>query len=333
MDVTSLAKKLIDISSVTGKEKEILLFIEKYLEDNKIDFERIYVSEDRWNIFAFKGNSDILLSGHCDTVNSEKHYKSYDKEGKLYGIGSSDMKGGLAGIINTFISLDDCNLLVTVGEESGFDGIKAFIDSEFCKKIRYSIIAEPTDLTAIGKQFGLFGFDISSEGTQRHTSQFKKGNHCGHDLIIALNKAMKDFNEKFPKSIFSINVLEYGEKRNIIPDIATCKIDIRISPFDKILEIREFVLEEFKEFNTKFRYVLEPVSADEEFESHLFEKNIKLDMKIGFTEMYFFNRVNIKTLIFGPGLVEQAHKKNEYLPLENLISYEKKLKELIENVK
>lgn len=71
LDLLTLHRQLIEIESVSGQEQEVGDWLFLYLKKHGMTVEKQYVADDRFNVFAYPGNSnktDILLSSHIDTV-------------------------------------------------------------------------------------------------------------------------------------------------------------------------------------------------------------------------------------------------------------------------
>ncbi|HJE97030.1 MAG TPA: M20/M25/M40 family metallo-hydrolase [Ligilactobacillus acidipiscis] len=134
-----LLQDLIKIETIDDHEKQVVDYLEKLFAPygERVRFTRVPYQEDRQSVVISIGptNGDFTLgfSGHMDVVNLGDRSawkddpfsgKLYDNDSKIYGRGTTDMKSGLAGMIGTFLTLLDENvvlkgelrLLATVGE-------------------------------------------------------------------------------------------------------------------------------------------------------------------------------------------------------------------------
>ena len=110
MSVEQITKKLIKIPSWVGSdssEKEIGQFIFDYLKEiSWLKVQKQMINGKRFNVLALGSDSpEILITGHLDTVRPTSAwkidpFKPLAKKGRIYGLGSSDMKGGLATILS-----------------------------------------------------------------------------------------------------------------------------------------------------------------------------------------------------------------------------------------
>lgn len=337
-----LIKELVSINSVSGNEGKILRFIENRLRRADVKFKRIHVSPGRWDLLVIKEGKKpgILFCGHCDTVLIEKiGFKV--KNGSIIGPGSSDMKSALAVMIDNITHTGNNvsnGLLITVGEEEGgFDGIrKAVLNKSVSKKFKFAILGEPTNLSIEEEQFGLAGINLEVKGLQRHTCEFDKDIHPSHVLINVLSSLVTEFEKMGEGSLFAVNVLNSGFKENIIPDKAVARIDIRVNPEDSLKDIENFLNKRLNKTCVKWkkRKWIEPIRKDKK------NKVVKeLEMLTGkksngvfkaFSEMHFLNKAGIKTVCFGPGVLSQAHKKDESIPSKNIEIFDVIIRKMME---
>ncbi|MEM5872549.1 MAG: M20/M25/M40 family metallo-hydrolase, partial [Candidatus Aenigmatarchaeota archaeon] len=164
MNELELTQELIRINSENppGNEKEIAKYIKDFLDELKISTEIIEFEKNRFDVIASIGKGKgLMLNGHLDTVPAGENWK-YDPfegkivNGKIYGRGASDMKGGLASILTAVKNLSKENfkkkLLLTfvADEEVALKGSEYLIKNkkEIFKDVKYGIIGECTNLQA-----------------------------------------------------------------------------------------------------------------------------------------------------------------------------------------
>lgn len=354
-NVISLTRKLIgfDTTNPPGNEKEIALFIGNLLSENGFKVEYIPFEIDRLHVIAEKGiNHEILpvvFSGHFDTVPlgakqwNEKPFGGEIKEGKLFGRGSSDMKGGLAAMIIAAVeaSCDEnfkngVRLILTSGEELGCQGAKNLVET-YAKLGKASgiIVGEPTaNLPAIGHKGGLY-LNLETTGITAHSSMPHLGDNAIYKVARAISKIENfDFSaEKDPLLGYpTINVGKVfgGMNINSVPDRAGFTIDARTTikvDHQKLLKQLGEVLG--KEVHIETLVDLKAVSSDE---NHLFVQlvyaacNIKNEPENYPKSMPYLTDGSVlqsayggvPTIILGPGQPEMAHQTNEFCYVENL---------------
>ena len=176
-DVILLTRKLISFKTVNpqGSEEGIAKFVGGLLAENGFEVAYHQLAKNRLTLIAEIGLTDLtpplVLTGHFDTVAlgakqwSEDPFGGTIKEGKIYGRGSSDMKGGLAAMICA--ALQACResvprggirLIFTAGEEPGCLGAKHLADTGYdLGRARAVIVGEPTsNIPAIGHKGALY---------------------------------------------------------------------------------------------------------------------------------------------------------------------------------
>lgn len=169
-------------------ETQIVEFLDKKMMDYGFEVERQVVESGGWNLIARirgDGPKTLVFNGHIDTVTGANMPDAFNpkiKHGKLYGRGASDMKGGIAAMIEAAKAVKtsdvklngDLVLSLVVDEEYGGTGTKKFLEKE---KPDYAIIGEPTQNEIGLAQAGYIEFTLESEGTIQHGSTLKIGDN------------------------------------------------------------------------------------------------------------------------------------------------------------
>ncbi len=170
-DLINLTKELIKIPSSAKDGNEIYEFVYKYFKERNFDIKfqqtkNPYMKyQDFSNLYLKIGNGNgpkIMLNGHLDTVavdkrHSWKHppYSAEEEDGKIFGRGAADMKGGVAAAIQTLISLNkrkkeingEIFLSLVFGEEAPFSlGTDTLLKEFDFKDYNLIIVPEPTPL-------------------------------------------------------------------------------------------------------------------------------------------------------------------------------------------
>ncbi len=159
----ALLRDMVDIYSPSGKEEDVQVMLEETLQRAGFAVRRQEVDEDRYNLIATLGWSEpeLYLVGHVDTITAWdlEEYWSREEGPLLYGLGSADMKGGCAAMVEAFLALAELpndeqppvGLALVVGEEENGDGSIAFLE-EF--QPEWVVIGEPTGLNACFAHYG-----------------------------------------------------------------------------------------------------------------------------------------------------------------------------------
>lgn len=363
MNVTNFTKKLVSIPSFVGQgfdEQKIGEFLYKFLKSLK-NFAVIKqpVENNRFNIILKdKYPTKLLICAHIDTVQPKGNnaLKPRVRGEKLFGLGSTDMKGSLAALICALGKVQKTKglmLLLYVDEEYDFLGMKKFID-EYRSKINPKLIisADGYNLSIGNGCRGLIEINFQVKGKTAHASKPQNGKNAILGSINAINE-LKNIIEKYRDNMLgktSCNLAYIqggldlgkgiGREGNNVADIAEFVLDIR--PADPKLNAKR-VVEIFKSLIEKEGLKLINYKIRHDFGLWMTPKNkLKKVEKItgknylglgsfGFidTQMLWqvFNKV--PSITFGAGNLEMAHKENEYVFIPNLLKAEGKYSALI----
>ena len=297
---------------------------------------------------------------------SSDPFKATIKGDKLYGRGSCDMKGFIAcalayAPIFANSNLDrDINFSFTFDEETACIGapllIKELKNRGFNKGI--CIVGEPTNMKIIDAHKGAYEYTTYFEGLAGHSSQPHKGVSAVEyaaryvTKLIELRKKLKDRTPKNsiftpPHSTLSIGGIFGGIAHNVIADKCHVKWETRPVVKDDAIflnkeldkYVNEVLLPEMKKIypNSSIKKNIigeiigfERVENSEacEFVSSITGDNSREVVSFG-TEAGLFQELGISTVVCGPGSIEQAHKIDEFIELNEM----KKCLKFLEGVK
>jgi acetylornithine deacetylase/succinyl-diaminopimelate desuccinylase family protein len=364
MNEMELTQELIRINSENppGNEREVAKYIKDFLDDLKISTEIIEFEANRFDVVASIGSGKgMMLNGHMDTVPVGQNWKIDPFEGKIvngkiYGRGASDMKGGIASILSAVKNLSKekfkKKLLLTfvADEEVALKGSEYLIKNrkEIFKDIKYGIMGECTDLKVRIAQKGIVHIKVKFKGKAAHGSKPELGDNAIYkaaDFIQELRKLIERLkNKKNPllgSGTINVGTINGGTKINVVPDFCNIEVDRRIIPGETpdyaIKQIRK-ILKKLKlkadiELETNSRL---PMQLNKNLELIRILKNItkaNLVGESGYTEAELFYRdAGVPCVSFGPGISELAHTTNEYVPIKNLKKATKIYEELIRKV-
>ena len=330
MNSKEILKKLISYNTVNDREnKDIINYIEQYLKG--FGFKTEYKS----NCLVMSNSDDCNVGflGHTDTVSCSNNwtinpFELIEKDGKLYGLGTCDMKGSIAVILSSISKIDfsknktGIKLFFTYDEEIGFSGINELVNrnTEFPK---YMIIGEPTNNEVINASKGLLELKITFKGISSHSSKPEEGVNAIDNCVDFINKLKDYYNELKEETIDSkyatmnIGVINGGRSVNIVPDNCEVQIDFRtisINQNEKIIKkVNELI-------NNKGAYeIINNINP-------YLNNNEKINMSDYITEASFIESENKYILGVGPN---NAHKKDEFITIESLNKLEEQYIEII----
>jgi succinyl-diaminopimelate desuccinylase len=354
-EIVSILKKLVQLPSENppGISKNIV----KYLISNVFNEEegfrnQIVVNKkngvELHNLISTIGNGEetITLSGHFDVVpiGDASQWKippfsAQIKDGRLYGRGSADMKGGIAFLIGVikilskipkFLEKYKLMFLGTADEEEGMTGSIMLSKQEVMKDSILLIIAEPTNLKIGVGQKGLLWAKLKISGKAAHGSMPQEGINAIERAIEILPQ-LKDFlgdrsNDILGNSTLNIGKISGGTAINIVPDQVILDLDYRLIPEqDQKFLIKNLNNLQKSELPINLEIIKElPALVTDS--KHLFIQNIKeiskneiVGLPYATDAAYFINSKNpIPFVIYGPGDPKNIHKIDEYIEIEQI---------------
>ncbi len=316
------------------------------------------------NLFATLGPDEpggLVLSGHSDVVPvdgqdwSNDPFKMVERDGRLYGRGTCDMKGFIAAVVAKapdFAALGlkkPLHFAFTYDEEIGCLGAQALADWLQAHEVRprLAIIGEPTMMSVIEGHKGCCEYTTRFHGLAGHGSAPDRGVNAVEYAVryvarlLELSETLKTRapdSSPFDPPWTTINTgsLAGGFAHNVIPEEARVEWEFRPvqdSDFTFVkTEIEDYVasvlLPAMKKVSPTARITtqimgevagLEPATENE-------ARDILLELTGGNrtdvvpfgTEAGIFASLGMKAVVCGPGSIEQAHKADEYLALDQL---------------
>ncbi|NLC63976.1 MAG: M20 family metallopeptidase [Thermoanaerobacterales bacterium] len=353
--VVSILRELIrfNTSNPPGNEHAIAVYIADWLEERGFKTEVQDIEKGRSNVIACIGSGDrigMILCGHMDVVPAVGtwNYPPFDGTvvgGRLYGRGSCDMKGGIAAMMaaaefiakNGLLSNKGLALVFVCDEESKNKGMRGFIKKRLSADA--AIIGEPTGLDINTGHRGFVLVSIKAQGVSCHSSQPENGVNAIYimaDVIKEIRGYAKSLSNKVDKYLgkasLSVGTIRGGNKVNIVPDKCEILMERRLLPGetaeDVIRELREWIGEDHRVTIKSYPELKAAVSEPESrlvkdmadvVKGVLGKKPVIKSFPAGCEASFFINYLKIPTIIFGPGSLNQAHKADEWVAINDLI--------------
>lgn len=308
-----LTKKLISIPSISGDEKSVTEFLAEYLESVGFDIEIQEAVEGRPNIYARRGDPDVVLSSHTDTVPPYVEYREDDQF--IYGRGACDTKGIIAAMIKASESLIDekvnnFGLLLVVGEEAGSVGAR--VANSIPNRSRFLINGEPTESKlALGSK-GALRAVLRAKGRAAHSAYPEMGESAIMKMLDILNDLRSSrfpADEMLGATTMNIGMISGGVAANVIPPEAEVELMLRVvTSNDSLKKLIEGVVAGRAE--VEYTFGCDPVFT-EKMEG--FETTV-----VAFTTDIPALKNWGKPLLFGPGSILDAHTAGEKISKEEL---------------
>ncbi|HSC67402.1 MAG TPA: acetylornithine deacetylase [Cellvibrio sp.] len=319
------------------------------------------------NLIATLGTGDggLVLAGHSDTVPYDAGrwqsdpFALTEKDGKLFGLGATDMKGFFPVIIEAVKPYLDKTfkhpliVLATADEESSMSGARALArDGIAGKTPRYAVIGEPTELVPIRMHKGIMMEAIRVRGKSGHSSDPALGKNALEAMTQVMNELivlrselqLKYRNPGFAVQTPTLNLgcIHGGDGANRICGECELHFDLRLLPgmdndeLRKTIEQRLVPIAERSGTDIVLSSLFEGVDPfGEDEHSELVKLCEQLtgnhSESVAFaTEAPFMQQLGMQTVVLGPGSINQAHQPDEFIPLDQIEPAVKILRGLIE---
>lgn len=380
MNTTTILRDLIQFPTVSADPNRALI---DYCADLlKNAGAEVTIIEDetghKANLYATvgpAGMSGVLLSGHTDVVPTEGQnwsvppFKMTEAEGKLFGRGTTDMKGFVASALSMALQASKkdlktpLHLALSYDEEIGCVGVRSMIDMLSAAPFRpkFCIVGEPTFMSVATGHKGKTACRVSCKGREAHSALAPTALNAIHlvcDMISFIRNLQEEISQSsaqdsdydIPYTTLHVGKIEGGVALNIVPNQSSFLFEIRNLQEDnpeillnRIKQHAEKLLEplrsEFPEASVDFTVTntYPPLSTAKDAEVVSFVKsltgsNATIKVAFGTEGGLFSSELGIPTVVCGPGSMEQGHKPDEFITVEQLNKCDAMLDSLLQRL-
>ena len=365
--VTRLLSDLVAIPSVNpmGRglagpeflEGRVSDYLEGWFRSLGVDVERQVVSPGRDNVIARyespRNRRTVLFDAHQDTVPVDgmtiDPFSPELKNGRLYGRGACDVKGGMASMLTAFARLvrerpaDSATVIMacTVDEEFTHTGSSRLADGHHGADL--AIVAEPTLLNIVDRHKGAVRWKVRTKGVACHSSSPQLGENAIYTMARVVS-ALADYAAELSRSTpdpvlgpptLSIGRIEGGLAANVVPDWCEVEVDRRVIPGERVADCPGRALAYLRERLGDLKRVeflppwvnMPPLVAgrSEPFlpalRSAIERVGGRTPHIIGVpygTDAGPLGEAGVPCIVFGPGDIAQAHTKDEWIELDQV---------------
>lgn len=352
-DPVKITEKLVSLKSYDGAD-EPFGYIKELLESVGAEITIVEHGGVK-NIHAEIGSGEPVIgfNGHYDTVPPEGDWERNPlqptiKDGKLYGLGATDMKGGLAGMLSAFLELSELDLkkkaiFQAVGDEerAGSHGTKVLVERKLFAKRMF--IGEPSGQSISNEHKSLLLVRAGMRGKSAHGSRV----YTGSNAILKMARALQLLTEErfvrltcqkeeiYDAVSCNVGKIWGGKASNIIPAECWVDLDIRLPREKDPQDILDYLERHFDETSVTHRSNGMYTPPEDEFvqaslqaASEAFGKEIKLRCALGACDGRYYTKLDIPTVKGGPcGIDDKGertlHRKNEFVPLDEILRWKK----------
>jgi len=340
-DVVALTEALVDIESVSRNEQQLADDIEVALSGLG-HLEVIRIGNSLVARTDLGHGERVVIAGHIDTVPVHDNLPCRNDGTLLHGLGTCDMKGGVAVALALAAGVPEPNRDVTYvfyeGEEidAVYNGLRLIAEERpDLVEADFAILMEPSDAQVEAGCQGTVRVEVRTYGERAHVARSWKGVNAIHRAAEVLRR-LEEYDARRPV----IDGLEYheglnavlisgGVATNVLPDEAVVTVNHRFAPDRSEAEALAFVRDFFDGFDVT---VVDSapgalpgldVPAAKAF----------VDMvggepkpKFGWTDVARFSALGVPAVNYGPGDPSLAHKQEEHVPIEQIVRCEQTLR-------
>jgi acetylornithine deacetylase len=376
VDVVEILKALVSIPSVNpmGRdlsgpeyfETRVSEWLCGFFAEREIPHERIEVVEGRANVIARvdagPDRPTVILDAHQDTVPVDgmtiEPFDPIVRDGRLYGRGACDVKGGMAAMLHAVARLaaerpaDAVNVVMscTCDEEATVQGINDLVrlwtdDSRHSDllpdKPDVALVAEPTNLDIVVAHRGATRWQVRTGGRACHSSQPEQGINAIYRMakvIAGLEEYAATLADRVTPhplcgpATLSIGRITGGVSVNTVPDECLIEVDRRVIPGENGAEVMDDVLAFLQErVEVPFEFLPPwltglplPDDGNQAWAARLLEHvssvagpHRTVGVPYG-THASRFANAGVPGIVCGPGSIDQAHTKDEWLAIDEL---------------
>jgi len=336
--LTELLIELVDTPSVTGDESAICDLLHQRLGGNRIGNSLVVGSPD--------DRPMVLLVGHTDTVPPQGQGRARIADGRLHGLGSTDMKSGVAVVVDLLETADIKSYnpvgIFYAGEEgpSDTDELEMVLDElPWLRDAFCSFVLEPSDLEVQAGCNGVANADVTFVGVSAHSSR----PWLGENAITKAGRWMSEMHVRKPQpvtidglefvEVMSVTTATGGLASNIIPPSFTLNLNYRFPPNRTPAEAEAILLEAAQgadRVEVTDIAPAGPVELAHPLVARLVDATGRPPKgKQGWTDVARLAARGIPAVNYGPGEVVLAHKPEESVRLSDLVEVRRVIEELL----
>jgi succinyl-diaminopimelate desuccinylase len=341
VDAVQLTEDLVNIESVSGNEREIADAVETALRE----LGHLEVQRFGHTIVArtHQGHAErVVIAGHIDTVPLNANLPARRDEQTLHGLGTCDMKAGVAIALRLAATLPVTNRDVTYlfyeceEVEAERNGLQLLSQSHpDLLQADFAILMEPSDGVVEAGCQGTLRVDVRTKGVRAHSARAWTGVNAIHgaaDVLARLNA----YEPRRPV----IDGLEYheglnavfisgGVAGNVLPDECVVSVNYRFAPDRSVDEAYAHMREVFDGFEIELSDsapAAMPGLSVPAAAAFVEAVGGRANPKFGWTDVARFSGLGTPAVNFGPGDPHLAHRQDEFVPIDQITTVERQLR-------
>jgi succinyl-diaminopimelate desuccinylase len=270
------------------------------------------------------GDGPVVLAGHLDTIPAQGNMPGRIENGAVHGLGASDMKGGVAVMIELARAGIRGRYLFFTREEVPVaeSPLPALFATGLLSDVELAVVLEPTDNELHAGCLGNLQARVTFHGESAHSARPWTGVNAIHELVrgleqlVALGPHDVELDGLVYREVVSAVRVEGGIAANVIPASASVELNVRFVRPGAAGRLQSLVPRGEVEILSESPSA--PPALDNERIARLRKLVPVVKPKQAWTPVAQFAEKGIDAINFGPGATAYAHRVDEQVPIENL---------------
>ncbi len=345
LDPVSLTRSLVDIPSVSGDEGRIADAVEAALRGLR----RLEVQRRGHTLVARTSTGApqrVVIAGHLDTVPLNDNLPSRLEDGVLHGLGSCDMKGGVAVALHLAATLGDLSRDLTFlfyeceEVEAERNGLTLLSRSNpELLEADFAVLMEPSNGVVEAGCQGTLRVEVTTRGERAHSARSWMGSNAIHAAGDILDR-LRAYEPRRPvidgltyhEGLNAVHI-EGGVAGNVVPDRCRVSVNYRFAPDQSLAQAEAWLRELFEPYDVEVTDAAPgalPGLSTPAAAAFVEAAGGLVNPKFGWTDVARFSELGIPAVNFGPGDPIYAHKQDEHVPVEQIRTVERQLRRWLE---
>jgi succinyl-diaminopimelate desuccinylase len=312
-DLAQTALRLVDTPSESRREQAAVELIRELMPAAPVF--------DDGEVLLY-GDGPIVLAGHLDTIPAQGNIPGRIEDGAVHGLGASDMKGGVAVMVELARAGVPGRYLFFTREEVPVSESPLPVIWPHLTGVELAVVMEPTDCILHAGCLGNVQARVTFHGESAHSARPWTGVNAIHLLVAGLQglAALEPHDVTLDgltyREVVSAVRVEGGIASNVVPAAASVELNYRFMRDDPESRLRELI--PHGELEILSRSPSAPPALSNSHVKRLRQLVPDVAPKQAWTPVAQFAEQGIDAINYGPGLTRYAHRVDEQIPIENL---------------
>ena len=321
-DLAARTLQLVDVPSESRREAALVALVRELVPGTPL-------YDDGEVLLYGDPAAPVVLAGHLDTIPAQGNIPGRIENGSVHGVGASDMKGGVAVMIELARAGAPGRYLFFTREEIPVSEspLPALFASELLAGTQLAVVLEPTDNLLHAGCLGNVQARVTFHGESAHSARPWTGVNAIHELVRGLEQLVRleprdvELDGLVYREVVSAVRVEGGIASNVVPAEASVELNFRYAPGrsrgEAEARLRELVPHGAIEILSNAP-AAPPALANPLARRLLEVGSLDVAPKQAWTPVAQFAEEGIDAVNFGPGATAYAHRRDEQVPVANL---------------